>query len=153
MSIVLYYIYKQKIIVAINILLICFIGSVLQVQGAVPITRKKSPTHIVLQDSTNQIVSLQELPPRPKTGIGLILTGFLLLIVGFVFGIGLLLFFLLGFSIGESFYFQDIYLTAGVMLTGLSIFGTAVFMMTRGIERWKIYRRYKKLKKKALKAS
>ncbi len=95
-------------------------------------------------DSTQQ-TKIEILPEKPKkNGLGMIIWGSFLALLGVIFGIGLLLIFLLGFTIGSGFYFKDIYAIAGVMLTGLIIFGIGIYMITRGIERWKIYKRYKK---------
>jgi hypothetical protein len=94
----------------------------------------------------------ETLPEKPKkNGLGMIIGGVFLTFLGIVFGVVLLLTFLLGFSIftiGSGFYFRDIYAIAGVMLGGLIIFGLGVYMISRGRERWKAYKRYKKALKK-----
>lgn len=99
----------------------------------------------IYSDSTQKTVEITDLPPKPKKkGIGMILGGILLTIFGVIFGIALLLLFLFGFSIGSGFYFGDIYATAGIMLFGLVIFGLGIFMISRGKERWKAFKKYKK---------
>lgn len=91
---------------------------------------------------------VQTLPEKPKkSGLGMIIGGSFLSFLGIIFGVVLLLTFLLGFSIftiGSGFYFKDIYAIAGVMLGGLIIFGLGVYMISRGRERWKAYKKYKK---------
>ncbi|WP_291727811.1 hypothetical protein [Bernardetia sp.] len=101
-------------------------------------------------DSTQKIIKNNtRLPPKPKNnGFGMILRGVLLTMLGTVFGVGILLTFLFGFSVGSGFYFGDIYATAGIMLGGLVIFGLGIFMLSRGKERWKAYKRYRKALKK-----
>ena len=101
-------------------------------------------------DSTQTVKeNTTDLPPKPKkTGIGMIMGGILLTIFGTIFGIGLLLTFLLGLSIGSGFYFRDIYATAGVMIGGLTIFGLGIYLISRGKEHWKAYRKYRKALRK-----
>lgn len=111
------------------------------------ITKKIAPTTIYLSDSIPS--ETEPLPEKPKkTGLGMIIWGGLFTLLGFVFGIGLLLTFLLGFSIGSGFYFRDIYATAGVMLGGLVVFGVGIYMISRGREHWRAYKRYRKALKK-----
>lgn len=106
---------------------------------------------IFISDSIQ--TQIEKLPEKPKkNGLGMIIGGLFLALLGFVFGIGLLLIFLLGFTIGSGFYFKDIYAIAGVMLSGLVIFGLGVYMISRGRERWKEYKRYKKELKRIQKA-
>ena len=91
-------------------------------------------------------------PEKPKkNGLAMIIIGIFLALLGAVFGVGLLLTFLLGFSIGSVFYFRDIYAIAGVMLGGLIIFGIGIYIISRGKERWQAYKRYRKEIKKVKK--
>lgn len=102
---------------------------------------------VFLSDSIQ--TQIEKLPPKPKkNGLGMIIGGFFLTLLGLIFGIGLLLIFLLGFSIGSGFYFKDIYAIAGVMLGGLITFGVGIYMISRGRERWKEYKKYKKALKR-----
>ncbi|WP_338814444.1 hypothetical protein V9L05_03855 [Bernardetia sp. Wsw4-3y2] len=115
------------------------------------IKRKIENKNISLRDSVETKVEV--LPEKPKkNGLGMIIWGSFLNILGILFGVTLLLTFLLGFSIGSGFYFKDIYATAGVMLAGLITFGVGIYMISRGRERWKAYKRYKKAIKKMKKA-
>lgn len=100
-----------------------------------------------LKDSIQ--TKIETLPEKPKkNGLGMIIWGGFLTLLGSVFGVGLLLTFLLGFSIGSGFYFRDIYAIAGVMLGGLITFGVGIYMISRGRERWRAYKRYKKALRK-----
>lgn len=106
---------------------------------------------IFLNDSIQ--TKIEELPEKPKkNGLGMIIWGILFTFLGTIFGVALLLTFLLGFSIGSAFYFRDIYTIAGIMLTGLITFGVGIYMISRGRERWRAYRRYKRAIKKIKKA-
>ena len=106
---------------------------------------------IFLNDSIQ--TKIEELPEKPKkNGLGMIIWGILFTFLGTIFGVALLLTFLLGFSIGSAFYFRDIYTIAGIMLTGLITFGVGIYMISRGTERWRAYRRYKRAIKKIKKA-
>jgi len=106
---------------------------------------------IFLSDSIQ--TKIENFPQKPKkNGLGMIIGGFFLTLLGIIFGIGLLLIFLLGFTIGSGFYFRDIYAIAGVMLGGLVTFGVGIYMISRGRERWKEYKRYKKEVKRIQKA-
>lgn len=91
----------------------------------------------------------ETLPEKPeKNGLGMMIWGGFLTFLGVVFGVAILLTFLLGFTIGSGFYFKDIYAIAGIMLTGLVIFGVGIYMISRGRERWQEYKKYKKAIKK-----
>ncbi len=104
-----------------------------------------------LSDSTQKKVEI--LPEKPKKkGLGMIIGGAFLTLLGAILGIGLLVIFLLGFSIGSGFYFRDIYAIAGVMLGGLITFGVGIYMISRGVERWRAYKKYKKALRKMKKA-
>ncbi|WP_375562608.1 hypothetical protein ACE193_08690 [Bernardetia sp. OM2101] len=106
---------------------------------------KKKTIH--LRDSIQ--TKVEPLPEKPKkNGLGMMIWGSLLTLLGIIFGVGLLLIFLLGFSIGSGFYFRDIYAIAGVMLGGLITFGVGIYMISRGRERWRTYKRYRKALKK-----
>ncbi|WP_338762465.1 hypothetical protein WAF17_17685 [Bernardetia sp. ABR2-2B] len=102
---------------------------------------------VVLMDSV--ALKTETLPQKPKKrGLGMIIGGSFLLLLGIVFGIGLLLIFLLGFSIGSGFYFRDIYAIAGIMLGGLINFGVGIYMISRGRARWRAYKKYRKAVRK-----
>jgi hypothetical protein len=118
-----------------------------RVSDSVSITKNIEKTTFFLNDSIQTKTEI--LPEKPKkNGLGMIIWGVLLTILGTVFGVALLLTFLLGFSIGSAFYFRDIYAIAGVMLGGLITFGVGIYMISRGRERWRAYKRYKKALKK-----
>ncbi|AFM03181.1 hypothetical protein Fleli_0721 [Bernardetia litoralis DSM 6794] len=107
----------------------------------------KIETKIIFSDSVQ--TKTRPLHPKPeKNGLGMMIWGGFLTFLGAAFGVGLLLTFLLGFSIGSGFYFKDIYAIAGVMLGGLITFGVGIYMISRGRERWRAYKRYKKALRK-----
>jgi hypothetical protein len=115
-------------------------------------TTDKIETKIVSVSDSVQ-TKVETLPEKPKkNGLGMIIWGSFLTLLGVVFGVALLLTFLLGFSIGSGFYFRDIYATAGVMLGGLITFGVGIYMISRGSERWRAYREYRKALRKMKKA-
>lgn len=124
------------------------------------ISQPKSPNSVLVKDKikmlslSDSIQTITEtLPEKPKkNGLGMIVWGGFLTFLGIIFGVGLLLIFLLGFSIGSGFYFKDIYAIAGVMLSGLVTFGVGIYMISRGRERWKAYKKYKKALRKMKKA-
>ena len=103
----------------------------------------------IISASDSIPTKIEIIPEKPtKNGLGMIIWGSFLTFLGVVFGVALLLTFLLGFSIGSAFYFRDIYAIAGVMLGGLITFGVGIYMIARGKERWKAYKEYKKAVKK-----
>ncbi len=117
------------------------------ISDSVFISEKIEQNTVFLDDSIQN--KEERIPEKPKkNGLGMMIGGAFLTLLGIVFGVALLLTFLLGFTIGSAFYFRDIYTIAGIMLAGLVIFGVGIFMITRGRERWRAYKRYKKAIKK-----
>lgn len=124
------------------------------------ISQPKNTNSVLVKDKIKTLslsdsipTKVEILPKKPKkNGLGMIVWGGFLTFLGIIFGVGLLLIFLLGFSIGSGFYFKDIYAIAGVMLGGLVTFGVGIYMISRGRERWKAYKKYKKALRKLEKA-